>query len=337
DKLLAGTGTVTSAYSGSYDAFALSVDADLTKTASDKIAYYGGAGTEKNAQVQFSNGKAWIAGQTTGAITGTTQIGKADAYLARLNIDTGQVEYQTRYSGTDGQVSPDSLAVSSGSSSVLDKLGLPMGTVLQTDSPYIVANSSVRTGDQFFMVDPQSGAKKTITIDATDTMKTLAAKIQRASGFQLTVTTTSVPGVNGQPSTQGLDIKPANNSSSLEFVAGPVGKDALTGLGLASGLVTSQAGKLMDPTTSNYTTSQKPMGLIFDTSLNLNSTQNIADAVKSLQKTIQKVHEVYTYLKSGDPQPKKPGSGNGSGAPPAYLTNEIANYQAALQRLTGGS
>ena len=337
DKLLNGTATVTAAFNGGSDAFALSVNADLTNTSTDTVAYYGGSGNEKNAQVQFASGKAWISTSTTGAIAGTTQIGKTDAVLARLNVATGQVEYQTRYSGTDTQVSPDSLAVSSGSSSVLDKLGLPMGAVLQTDSPNIVANSSVRTGDQFFIVDPNTGSKKTITIDANDTMKTLAGKIQRASGYQLTVTTTSVPGAPGQPSRQGLDIKPANNSSSVEFLAGPAGKDALAGLGLASGLVTSQAGQIMDPTSSNYTRSQKPMGLSFDTSLNLNSTQNIADAVKSLRKTLQKVQSVYTYLRSGDPQPKKAGVGNGTGAAPTYLTDQIANYQAALQRLTGGS
>ena len=338
DKLLSGTANVTAAYSGSYDAFALSVNADLTKTSNDTIAYYGGAGSEKNAQVQFANGVAYMSGQTTGAITGTTQTGKGDAYLASINVATGQVLSQTRYSGTDGLVSPDSIAVSAGSSSVLDKLGLPTGTVLQTDSPDIVANSSVRTGDQFYMVDPGTGEKKTITIDATDTMKTLADKIQRASGYQLTVTTTTVPGTNGQPMRQGLDIKPANGSSSMEFLAGPAGKDALSGLGLSAGLVTSQAGQIMDPTTANYTSSQKPMGLSFNTALNLNSTTNIAAAIASLQTTMQKVQSVYTYLTNGDPQPSKSTTGsNASSAPPTYLTNEIANYQAALQRLTGSS
>ncbi len=337
NKLLGDTANVTAAYSGGTDAFALSVDTDLTKTTDDTVAYYGGAGNEKNDQVQFSNGKAWISGTTTGDIAGTTKISTNDAFLARLDVATGKVESQTRYSGTDGVVSPDSLAVSSGSSSVLDRLGLPTGTVLQTDSSSIIANSSVRTGDQFYMVDPNTGEKKTITIDAGETMTTLAAKIQRASGYQLTVTTTSVMGAPGQPSKQGLDIKPANNSSSMEFLAGPAGKDALAGLGLASGLVTSQAGQIMDPTTSNYTSSQKPMGLSFNTALNLNSTQNIAAAIASLQKTLQNVQKVYTYLSNGDPQPSKSTTGNNSGTVPTYLTDQISNYQAALSRLTGGS
>ena len=335
DKLLSGTGNVTAAYSGGSEAFALSVNKDLTTTTSDTVAYYGGSGNSGNAQVQFANGIAYMAGQV-GTTVNSSTTGKG-AYLASMNVATGQVLSQTNYSGQDGVVNPNSIAVSSGSSSVLDKLGLPTGTVLQTDSQLITANSSVRAGDQFYMVNPNTGEKKTITIDATETMDSLSKKIQAASGFQLTVKTTTVPATNGQPMKQGLDITPAFGSSSMEFVAGPAGQDALQGLGLSAGLVTSQAGTIMDPTTSNYDKSQKPMGLSFDTGLNLNSTTNIAAAVDSLQKTLTKVQSVYSYLANGDPQPQKKGVGNGSGTAPTYLTNQIASYQAALQRLTGGS
>jgi len=334
-KLLDGTGNVTAAYNGGSEAFALSVNGDLTTTTNDTVAYYGGSGNGPNAQVQFANGIAYMAGQV-GTTINSAQTGKG-AYLASLNVATGQVLSQTNYSGQDGIVNPNSIAVSSGSSSVLDKLGLPTGTVLQTDSNLITANSSVRAGDQFYMVNPNTGEKKAITIDATETMDSLSKKIQAASGFQLTVKTTTVPAMNGLPMRQGLDITPAFGSSSMEFLAGPAGQDALQGLGLSAGLVTSQAGTIMDPTTSNYDKSQKPMGLSFDTGLNLNSTTNIAAAVDSLQKTLIKVQSVYSYLANGDPQPKKKGVGSGSGAPPAYLTNQIASYQAALQRLTGGS
>ncbi len=335
DKLLTGTGNVTSAYTAGSDAFALAVNADLTDTSGDTVAYYAGEGSGTNAQVKFANGIAYMSGQIGTTPTGN-QSGKG-AYLASMNVATGQVLSQTTYSGQNGVVNPASIAVSSGSSSVLDKLGLPTGTVLQTDSSLITANSSVRAGDQFYMINPSTGEKKTITIDASETMTTLAKKIQNASGFQLTVTTTTIPGTNGQPSRQGLDIKPAYGSSSTEFLAGPAGQNALTGLGLANGLVTSQAGTIMDPTSSNYTTSQKAMGLSFDTALNLNSTANIASAINSIQATMTKVQSVYSYLSNGDPQPKKAGVGSGSGTVPTYLTDQISNYQAALSRLTGGS
>ena len=327
-------GAVTHAYSGAYDAFAMSVDSDLTKTAADKIAYYGGTGVEKNAVVQFSNGKAWISGQTTGDITGTTKLQKDDAFLARVDIDTGTTEFQTRYTGTDGVVTPTAIAVAKGSSSVLDRLGLPQGKIMTTDSNLLTSGTSVRVGDQFSVVDPGNGSKKTITIEATDTMDSLAKKIVRASGYKLKV---DVSKVLGKQLNQ-LDIKPSNSSSKVEFVAGAAGKDALAGLGLDAGLVSSDASKAVDASTSNYLKTQKPMGLSFDPALNLNSDANIKSAMDALQATMKNVQKVYNYLKYGDPQDTGPHKkSSASTTPPKYLTDQIANYQAALSRLTGGA
>lgn len=333
-NLIGSTANVTKASSGGYDAFALSVSSNLSDTSSDTVAYYGGSGSEQNAQVAFSGGNAWIAGQTTGDIAGTTKIGKQDGYLAELNVSTGQVLSQTRNSGTDGMVTTTSIAVASGASSVLDRLGLPQGTIMQTDSNLITANSSVRAGDKFYMVDPSSGAKQTITIDPGETMATLAKKIQRASSYQLNVT---VSKVIGQQQDQ-LDIQPSNSSSSMEFLSGPAGQDALAGLGLSPGIVSDAATAKMDSSSVNYTTSQKLMALDFNSSLNLNSKQNIADALTSLKQTITKVQNVYTYLRFGDPKAStSSNANNSSGTVPAYLTNQIANYKAALLRLTGSA
>jgi hypothetical protein len=331
--LLSATGTATAAYSGSYDAFALSVDKDISVTGSDQIAFYGGAGTEKDAKVQFANGKAWISGQTNGEIDGTTKINGKDAYLARLDIASGAVEYQTRYTGVNGTVTPNAIAISAGSGSVLDRLGLPLGKIETTDSKLITSGTSVRTGDQFYLVDPKTGVRKTITIEANDTLESLAKKITRASGYRLTADVTKVTGKQ----IDRLDIKPASKSSQMEIVSGPAGKDALVGLGLASGMITNDADKTMDASSSNYLTAQKAMGLEFDTALNLNSDANIAKALASLQKTLKNVQKAYTYLRYGDPQESDNAKKGKTGGPvPQYMTDKIANYQAALNRLLGG-
>jgi hypothetical protein len=331
--LLSATGTATAAYSGSYDAFALSVDKDISVTGSDQIAFYGGAGTEKDAKVQFANGKAWISGQTNGEIDGTTKINGKDAYLARLDIASGAVEYQTRYTGVNGTVTPNAIAISAGSGSVLDRLGLPLGKIETTDSKLITSGTSVRTGDQFYLVDPKTGVRKTIIIEANDTLESLAKKITRASGYRLTADVTKVTGKQ----IDRLDIKPASKSSQMEIVSGPAGKDALVGLGLASGMITNDADKTMDASSSNYLTAQKAMGLEFDTALNLNSDANIAKALASLQKTLKNVQKAYTYLRYGDPQESDNAKKGKTGGPvPQYMTDKIANYQAALNRLLGG-
>lgn len=333
-KLLGATGTTTAQYNGGYDAFALSVGKDLSDTSEDKIAFYGGAGVEKDAKVQFANGKAWISGQTTGEISGTTKVNSKDAYLAKLDIDTGTVEYQTRYTGANGTVTPNAIAVSANSGSVLDRLGLPLGKVETTDSKLIVSGTSVRAGDQFYVVDSKAGTRKTITIDANETLESLATKITRASGNKLDVDVTKVAGKQ----IDRLNIKPSSDTSQIELVSGPAGKDALSGLGLANGMITADADENMDASSRNYTKSQKNMGLEFDTSLNLNSAANIAKAIASLKETMKNVQSVYTYLRSGDPQDSDSSKkGKSGGTVPQYLTDQISNYQAALSRLTGGS
>jgi hypothetical protein len=346
NNLLEATGDVKSAYSGGYDAYALAIDANLGSTAGDKIAFYGGAGVEKDAKVQFVNGKAWIAGSTTGAITedadndldpiasGKTSAGttKTDAFLTRLNLDAAPadvVEYQTRYSGKDGVVQPNAIAVSAGSSSVLDRLGLPMGEVMYRDSTAITSGTSTRTGDQFALVDPNSGLKRTVTIDAADTLESLAKKIVRASGYKLKV---DVVKVTGKDYSQ-LDIKPASKSAKMEFVAGASGRDALAGLGIEAGIVSADAKKPMDASASGYLESQKAMGLNYDPAINLSSEASITKAIESLKETIKNVQKVYNYLKYGDPQESDAKAKKKAGPAPAYLTDQIKNYQAGLQRL----
>jgi hypothetical protein len=79
------------------------------------------------------------------------------------------------------------------------------------------------------------------------------------------------------------------------------------------------------------------MGLEFDTALNLNSDANIAKALASLQKTLKNVQKAYTYLRYGDPQESDNAKKGKTGGPvPQYMTDKIANYQAALNRLLGG-
>lgn len=335
---LLGDAEVTAAYSGGFDAFALSVNTDLADTGDDRVAFYGGAGTEKNAQVTFEDGVAWIAGSTTGDIAGlstlesgvisTTGTTRTDGYLAKLNIDTGQVESQKRYTGADGVVTVNAIAVASGGASALDRLGLPSGTIDFSDSKLLSANSSVRAGDMFYIADPDTGTKKSITIDADETLASLADKIKRASGHEVDV---EVKKVSGKALDQ-LVITPANKTSKLEFLSGPAGKDALGGLGLSSGLVTNTDSE------TKSSSDTKAMGLKLDASLNLLSSAAITKAVSSLTSAMSAVRQVYFYLKYGDgssdDDTKK--SGKTDGTVPTYLTNQIANYQAALNRLTGG-
>jgi hypothetical protein len=326
-NMLSG-GTTTAAYSGGTDAFAIAVNTDLTDTSADKIAYLGGTGNE-TAKVTFSEGKAWIAGQSNGEIAGTDKVGTKDGYMARLNVDTGAMEWEQRFTGKDSVVDPNAIAISKGSSSVLDKLGLPTGTLLYKDSTTLVANSSVRAGDQFYIRDPRSGAKKTITIDAKDTLETLATKITRASGYNLKVT---VSKSNGEAH---LSMAPAMKTSAIELIKGPAGKDALESLGISDGLVKN----VLTPdelSAQNQQKIKKDVGLRFDTNISLDTEDSRTAAKDALDGVLSNIKSAYNWLRFGSPSTTDTKSST-TGAVPAYLTSQISNYQAALQRLTGSA
>jgi hypothetical protein len=202
-------------------------------------------------------------------------------------------------------------------------LGLPKGTINYTPNANVVANTGIAPGDQFTVT--AFGVTRAITVDADDTLKTLAAKIQAASSLQATVKVVVNKGV------QELQITPTNAGASISLGAGPNGKNALPGLGLTAGLVTNT-------TTVKSKTSavQTSYGLNLPSTLNLSTPAGIAAAQAALSSAVGTVARIYLNMTT-PPSTTKTGVGSTTGTVPAYLTAEIANYQSALARLTGAS
>ncbi|MDC7684342.1 transcriptional regulator [Asticcacaulis sp. BYS171W] len=331
-----GGGTGATAFHGGQDAFAATVNVNFADTSGDKVVYYGGTDVEDDVKVQFSSGKVYFSGQTEGEITGTTKIGEADAFIARMDVASGAVEWSQRYTGKDGEVNPNAMAVSKGGASVLDRLGLPQGTIKYTDSTLITSATSTRAGDSFYLRDSR-GSEKKITIEASDTLETLAKKIQRAAGYTLKVT---VAKVTGKAESQ-LVIEPANKNSSMEIVKGPAGKDALEGLGLSEGLITTTADTSSSSSASKKksSTDEKLIGLNFNADINLTSEDSIVAAIKTLDDALKNVRAAYRYLRYGeedtsdDAASKKTSTASST----AYWNAQSSNYAAALSRLTGGA
>jgi hypothetical protein len=320
---LGGTGvTQVNASNGGADVFVASLDPSLTSTSGDTLAWYGGSGDDTATAMTVANGQVYVAGKTNSDLPGTTPIGKQDGFVAQIDPSTGASTWTERFSGPGGSVAPSAIAVASGGASVLDRLGLPSGVVQTADpSSLITSATSLRAGDSF-MVTANSSTPVKVTIAADDTLQTLATKIQRASGFRATVTVLNTGGV------EQLRITPSSKQSVVTLGQGPVGSDALGPLGLKTGVIEDTP----DPTVS----SSKPLqGLDLTTALNLNSTDAIASAKTVLDQALSTLRVAYQNLATKG-LPKSPPSGS-SGTVPQYLTNQIANYQAALQRLTGST
>ena len=324
-------GTVTRAASGGTDAFAAQVSEDLSSGPSDAIAYYGGTGDDKATALSVSGGQVWIGGQAGTDLPGQPAVGTKDGFLAQLDIATGTIVNSQRFTGRDGMATPTAIAVDTTGSSILDRLGLPKGAIGGDTSQQLTAESSLRAGEQF-TVSTGSGPATKVTIDAGETLDTLALKIQRATGFQALATVTTVSGQ------RQLKIVPASTQMTVTLGAGPTGKDALATLGLPEGMVnlTTTTNNVIMPADGGA----KIYGLGLSSTLNIDSAAQIthARAVVGAAMGIVRKASISDLVAAATPQTAASlAAANGkTGTVPAYLSAELANLQAGLARLMGG-
>jgi hypothetical protein len=319
-------GTITNAYASGEEAFVAQLSSTLAPSGSDSLTYYAGTGDTRATALTVVNGQAYIAGQ----VAVTPQAGQTtgfDGFAAQIDLTSGAVGWSDQYSGADGQVAPTSIAVGASGSSALNQLGLPTGAIDFAPSQNITANSSVQAGEQFKIKTNYMGVAQTITVAAGDTLQTLAQKINQATGFETNAQVVTTNGV------QKLQITPNFQGVSVTLEAGPSGANALPALGLSEGVVVDNATAKAKSTSNGQpaTNSLKAnYALSLPSTLNLTTASGVAAAKSSLANAISTVKQIYTDMTTA---PSTTASHGSTGAAPAYLTTEIANYQAALERL----
>lgn len=308
-------GTVTNAHAGGTDAFFASLSGDLAAAGTDRLTYFGGEGNDTAADVKVANGQVWMTGISDRPY-GADEEDPTEGYLARFDLATGQVQWSQTWKGQGEQASPATLAVASGGASVLDRLGLPQGEVTQSDSKLLTAATGLRVGDRFTITPGEGGLTRTVTIDARDTMTSLARKIEQASTRRLIATVSTTDG------RQTLTIRPRDPERGAILSPGESGRDALAGLGLEPGYVGATSGDDVI----------KTFGLNLSGGLTLGGPDAIKATSEALQRAMTQLRSAYRAL---GPQAEE--TPQITGQAPAYLTAQIANYQAALSRLTGGA
>ena len=206
---------------------------------------------------------------------------------------------------------------------------LPAGGTLDlTESQRITALSSVRAGDQFTMRSGE-GAWKAVTFEEKDTLDTLAQKIRRAASYQAKVTITTVAGK------RQLQIAPLNDRMVLEIGPGKGDRNALEMLGIAEGVLRNT--RVVDGVNLPTDGKAKLYGLGLPSDLNLSSTEQIKHTLAEVAAAMGVVRSAYKDMVSAASPPSVEDKIKAlGGKAPEYLTNQIANYQAALDRLTGG-
>lgn len=326
-----GVGNTTVASSGGSDGFVGRMSLDLSNTSADTLAYYGGTGDETVTGMDVANGSAWLVGSAGKDLDGQETVGVKDGYVAQIDVATGAVSWSQRLTGKDGYATPTSVSVDKTGSSSLDIFGLPKGTMDFTQSDRIVSATAARAGDTFQIRTRERGPLTTITIDAKDTLETLADKIKRASGFSAKVELSS------DGNSRKLKISPAYNTSTVEIVAGKGGTDVLSALGLASGVVRGTK------TESGKTVSADGNGPVFGLQLPPEldllteaGRKNAASVITRAMSSVRTAYREIADIALGVNTSAASTSGKTGGTVPTYLKNQISNYQAALDRLTGG-
>ena len=323
-----GVGNTTRASSGGVDAFAARISADLSNS-NDAIAYYGGSGDDRATAMTVAGGQVWLTGTTKTDLPGMpTATGKVDGFAVGIDIGTGAIGWSQRFTGKDKMTTPTSIAVDVNGASSLDKLGLPTGKVEYSDSQLVTSATSARPGDQFQIRRRIGGPAVTITIEANDTLESLAKKVLRATAYSVKAEVVSDGDV------RKLQIMPKNTRSSLEILGGKGGLDALEALGLHEGFVRST---VVDKNTDKMVPGDggAPMyGLKLPRDLSLATKEAALNALNKLTQATAALRTAYRDLEAG----MKPAADKKkvTGEVPAYLKAQLANYQAGLNRLTGG-
>lgn len=320
-------GTVNQAHNGGLDAFVAVLSGDLAASGAERLTYIGTENEDAVSDVKLLDGKLWMTGTSARSVSAEDD-DPVQGYLSRVDPLTGTVEWSRSWAGQNEQAAPLTLAVASGGSSVLDRLGLPSGEIVQSESKKLVDATALRVGDRFSVVPASGGRSVAVTIDARDTLQTLARKIEIASGSRLKVTVASESataenareGLNSVlAGVQRLSIMARDGREGAVLVSGEPGRDALAGLGLSAGFI--------GPTATED--GPRTFGLDLPQALSLLTKDARTASGERLQAAMKSVRDAYRSLAPA------PASSATSGAVPAYLTAQLANYQAALARLGG--
>ena len=313
-------GTTTTGYGGGSEAFVAKVSASLAPSADDRLSYLSASGDATASAVTVSGGQVYVAGRVAGAPDAPGDPASYRSFVTAVDPTTGEVSFSDTVQGADGQAAPTGLAVDASGVSALDALGLPRGAIAYTASQLVTSDTAARAGDSF-SVRSGSGVAATVTLEAGDTLASLATKINRATGFAAAASFSSTTGK--------LTIAPADAGASIILQAGPQGSDLLAALGL-------QAGVVQQASTARNTANSvpaSPYALNLGVGGNVSTSAGAKRAQATLSGALATVQKAYQDLIT---KPANAASKAAASSPAsAYVQGRIANYQLALERLTG--
>ncbi|EIZ78721.1 regulatory protein FlaEY [Novosphingobium sp. Rr 2-17] len=312
------TGTQANAMGIGRDGFVSRIDGALSGAATSYLAT---AEDDQIDSVAFMGGALYVGGRTTGALDGPRR-GAVDGFVSRLDAATGVVQSITQFGQTAQRTEPVRIAAAIGGDTILGALGLHRGVLNPPASVTLVAQTSLRAGDEFSL-RINDGAAQKIVIEADDTLKSLGDRIRRITGSKANVIASTTAGA------LGLSID-AKAGSSIALVAGAPGKDALAKLGLdptrlSVPVLVARGAPTVHPG-GNF-------GLALTEALNLSTSKDAAATLTVLKNAISTTQTAYRSL-YWDAGKAALTNGKNATALTAAQSAQLDSYKAALARLT---
>ena len=323
DRLTVGA-AVRGAVAGK-EGFVARLDAELVSNTLDRTTYVGSAQDDAVRAISIVNGDVYAAGVTGGVLAGSGGSALKSGFLTRLDAD-GDMAWTRTFTSSAGAVDFRGLAVDTSGASPLDSLGLPRGAIAAADSAPLIDRSALRAGDEF-RIGVDGRRLTTIRFDADDTLASLVTSINRAIAAAGRAQIVKRDGV------ERIEIT-ARDAQAVRIEAGRDERNALPALGFAEGVVTKSEAARGGLRTFG-------LGLIA-AELKIDTPEAIVRTKAELSAAVSIVRQAYDKLLNPNAQEQTEeekaleARRQGAGQAPEYYTQQLANYQAALARLSGG-
>ncbi|QIG79692.1 NHL repeat-containing protein [Stakelama tenebrarum] len=319
------TGTQTNGFAGARDGFVATIDANLTAS---RITYIGTAEDDQVDSIAFLNGELYAGGRTKGDL-GATRRGPTDGFVTRIDMASGAIQSTSQFGQSLLRTEPVRISADPGGAATgIKALGFGRGTINPESSELLTSQTAIRAGDTF-SIRLNGGATRKITIDADETMKSLTEKLSKITGSKATVTTSRS---NGE---RTLRIT-AKEGNAVDLIAGAEGRDVLEKLGIDPQRIETPEKKADNaPKVSPGGT----YGLMLTDALNLTTAEDAKIALKKMKDAVSMSQTAYRSLFWDDAKATLV-DGEKNSAYGKYSTArenaQLKNYQAALDRLSGG-
>lgn len=333
---ISGGGTATNSRGGGTDGFVSRFDLSGGNISPVKTTYIGSNENDSITSIQLgideqniTVDKIYITGTTSGSLGTNGKSGITETYFARLDADTGAQEVTQQLGLVESRNESIGAVLSFESEGILGRLGLRAGELTPDQRRDITSQTTVRAGDSFF-ISINGGLRRRITIREGDTLRSLSFRIN-VLGFQE---------ISARASSGRLRIA-AQDDTVIDLISGPDGKDALKGLGIEPGRITA-TNILFN--TNRDRENERPedtlggsFGLNLEGGLHIRDKRTARYVATRIEDAISTVQRAYRSLNFDPIAYTARNRRNTQGPVPEYLTNQIANYQAALQRLQAGN